>query len=85
MGNLAIQRIAEGYTFLYAFEDAIGFMIFDICLDKDGVRAAGMFSELANSLYAQGTNINQHLDSLYEKSLSLFLLISYLFSRSLFF
>eukprot|EP01096_Ripella_sp_DP13-Kostka_P000575 TRINITY_DN10628_c0_g1_i1.p1 TRINITY_DN10628_c0_g1~~TRINITY_DN10628_c0_g1_i1.p1 ORF type:complete len:590 (+),score=245.02 TRINITY_DN10628_c0_g1_i1:27-1796(+) len=67
MGNLALKRINEGYTFLYSFEDAIGFMMFDVCLDKDGVRAAGAFAELANSLYAKGLNVNQHLDSLYEK------------------
>jgi len=44
-----------------------GYMISDVCLDKDGIRAAAAFGELASSLYAKGQTLQQHLESLYTK------------------
>ena len=38
MGNEAINMISKGYTFLFAYEVEIGFLIGDISFDKDGRR-----------------------------------------------
>jgi phosphomannomutase len=51
LGNRAQELIAQGNTFLFAFEEAIGFMLGDVCFDKDGVRAAAVFAELTNYVY----------------------------------
>jgi phosphomannomutase len=57
----------EGYHFLFAFEEAIGFMIDDVCLDKDGIRGLAVFAELASELKDEGRTLAQYLDSLYAK------------------
>jgi len=67
LGNKADELIKRGYTFLFAFEEAIGFMIGDVCLDKDGVRGAAIFAEMAIYLDNKGLHCNQHLENLYQK------------------
>ena len=44
----------QGYTFLFAFEEAIGYLVGDMSLDKDGVRAAAVFAEMAATLRVGG-------------------------------
>jgi phosphoglucomutase len=34
LGSVAAELTAKGYHFLYAFEEAIGFMVGDVCRDK---------------------------------------------------
>ena len=34
IGNRADELRAQGYTFLFGFEEAIGYMVGDACLDK---------------------------------------------------
>jgi phosphomannomutase len=54
----AIERLEKsGYTFLFAFEEAIGYMVRSVPLDKDGVSAAAVFAEMAHYLYGKGTTI----------------------------
>ena len=66
LGNKAQDVIAEGKTFLFGFEEAIGFMIGDVCFDKDGVRAAAVFAELIHHVYnTLGMTLQQYLDQLY--------------------
>ncbi len=62
--NPALQK-----RFVFAFEEAIGYMVTDLCLDKDGISAGVMFAELALELYSNSGNrtVLQQLDSLYEK------------------
>jgi phosphomannomutase len=67
LGNLADELIRAGYTFLFAYEVEIGFMIGDMSLDTDGVRAAPVFVEMANHLYEQGLTLSEQLDNLYHK------------------
>lgn len=67
IGNKAQDLIEEGYTCLFAYEEAIGFMIGNTCFDKDGVSAAAVFIEMANLLHANGTSCFDQLTSLYEK------------------
>jgi phosphomannomutase len=67
LGNLADELVRAGYTFLFAYEVEIGFMIGDMSLDTDGVRAAPVFVEMANHLYERGLTLSDHLDNLYHK------------------
>lgn len=66
MGNRADALIHEGQTVLFAFEEAIGFMYGDKVLDKDGVSAAGVFSEMANQLQMEGKTIQDQLNFIYQ-------------------
>jgi len=47
LGNEALKLEAQGYTVLFAYEEAIGFMMGQIEHDKDGISAAVVFAELA--------------------------------------
>jgi len=51
MGNTAVQMIEKGFTFLFAYEVEIGFLIGDTSFDKDGIRCAAIFNEMAIQLY----------------------------------
>ena len=67
MGNVAQQMEARGYTFLFAYEVEIGFLVGNNSYDKDGVRTAAIFAEMANQLYKSGKSCAQHLDDLYKR------------------
>jgi len=68
MGNLAKKLMEEDKRrFVFSFEEAIGYMIGDVCLDKDGVRAAGAFGQLVNHVTAEGRTLSSQLASLYER------------------
>jgi len=68
LGSKAEQLRNEGKIFLYAFEEAIGYMVGDICLDKDGVRGAAVFAEMAVYLHHQGNIlVNEKLQELYKR------------------
>ena len=51
MGNTAVDMIKKGYTFLFAYEVEIGFLIGDTSFDKDGIRCGAIFNEMAINLY----------------------------------
>ena len=42
-------------------------MVGDMCLDKDGVRGAAVFAEMAITLNRQNLLVNEHLENLYKK------------------
>ncbi|KAJ3309024.1 Phosphoglucomutase-2 [Boothiomyces sp. JEL0838] len=67
LGNKAIEMEKEGTKAIFAYEEAIGFMCYDIVKDKDGVSALGVFSEWANHLYGKGQTVYDHLQNLYQK------------------
>ncbi|EGG18327.1 phosphoglucomutase [Cavenderia fasciculata] len=67
VGNKAKEMIDQGYKFLFAYEEAIGFMYGDVSLDKDGVRCAPIFAEYALNLYANGSSCQDHLDHLMQR------------------
>lgn len=67
IGNKAMELEREGYTVVFAFEEAIGFTVGDIVKDKDGVSALGVFSEWAVQLKKRGMTPYQYLESLYAK------------------
>ncbi len=65
MGNVGqAMEAQEGKTFLFAYEVEIGFLIGNLSWDKDGVRTAAMFAEMASQLYARGATLASHLDAL---------------------
>lgn len=50
---------------IFAYEEAIGFLLGRVVLDKDGVHAAVRFMEIASLLKSEGKTIWQLLDELY--------------------
>ncbi|KAJ3319383.1 Phosphoglucomutase-2 [Boothiomyces sp. JEL0866] len=66
LGNKAIDMEREGTKAIFAYEEAIGFMCYDIVKDKDGVSALGVFAEWANHLYGKGQTVYEHLQNLYK-------------------
>ncbi|KAK3099451.1 hypothetical protein FSP39_004554 [Pinctada imbricata] len=68
MGNRSHDLLRQGKTVLFAFEEAIGFMCGTSVLDKDGVSAAMVCSEMATYLYTQmNTTIYDQLQAIYKK------------------
>jgi len=67
MGNVASQREKQGKTFLFAYEVEIGFLVGNLNYDKDGIRTACIFTELANRLYDEGKTCHERLNELYKK------------------
>ena len=71
MGNRADAMLAEGLTVLFCFEEAIGFMVGSVVLDKDGVSAAAVAGEMANAVYARGSTLSAQLESVYDRCVAL--------------
>ncbi|CAG8495313.1 6602_t:CDS:10 [Diversispora eburnea] len=67
LGNAAIKLSKEGYKVLFAYEEAIGFMIGEIVRDKDGISALALFGELVIQLKKRGIEIRDYLEELYQK------------------
>ncbi|KAJ3090062.1 Phosphoglucomutase-2 [Quaeritorhiza haematococci] len=67
LGNRAIELQKAEFEVLFAFEEAIGFMVGDIVKDKDGVSALAVFAENAAALARNGMTVYQYLQSLYAK------------------
>lgn len=69
IGNKADEVLKAGKTFLFGYEVEIGFLPGDISLDKDGIRTAAVFAEMAHFLYRKEANysLGKHLTNLYNK------------------
>ncbi|GBB97055.1 hypothetical protein RclHR1_02900018 [Rhizophagus clarus] len=67
LGNKAIDLHQQGYEVLFAYEEAIGFMIGNIVKDKDGISALVVFAELAVQLNKRGLTVSEYLEELYNK------------------
>jgi phosphomannomutase len=68
IGTAAIRWMTEnGGRFLFGFEEAIGFLVGDLCFDKDGVRSAATFAEHALALYESGSSVAKQLAALGDK------------------
>ncbi|EDW08159.1 glucose 1,6-bisphosphate synthase [Drosophila mojavensis] len=66
MANKAIDEELTGKTVLFAFEEAIGFMISTVVPDKDGVSAAAHVATMARYLYCEKKlTLQQQLESIY--------------------
>ena len=68
IANRAMERKQKfGETFVFGFEEALGYTVGELVRDKDGVSAAVVFGELTAVLKAKGTTVLDHLESLYRK------------------
>ncbi|TKX21710.1 phosphoribomutase-like protein [Elsinoe australis] len=67
LGNKAQDLNGQGYKALYAYEEAIGFMLSEVVYDKDGVAALALFLAAVRAWSAQGMTPWQKLQQLYEK------------------
>lgn len=68
MGNKSDDLLREGKTVLFAFEEAIGFMISPTVLDKDGVSAAvHLGTMVAYVKISEGLTLKEKLEQLYLK------------------
>ncbi|MEL6546235.1 MAG: phospho-sugar mutase [Myxococcota bacterium] len=62
-GNIA--RAAEGKSFLFGYEEALGYTIGDNVRDKDGVVALAAFAEMAAVARSEGKSVLDHLYAVY--------------------
>lgn len=67
IANGAIVRRARGETFLFGYEEALGYTVGDLVRDKDGVSAVVAFAELVAACAAAGETVWQRLEQLYRK------------------
>lgn len=69
LGHRALELQQAGFTPIFAFEEAIGYMFASSpgsIKDKDGIAAAAVFAEMAADLGQWGISVAQHLESLKE-------------------
>ncbi|MES1908418.1 MAG: hypothetical protein MHM6MM_001363 [Cercozoa sp. M6MM] len=66
LGSVAASKQATS-QFLFAYEVEIGFLSGDMSWDKDGVRMAAVFAELAGDALSRGLTLSQQLDMLRAK------------------
>jgi phosphomannomutase len=64
IANRAIELERDGYTFVFGFEEALGYCIGDVVRDKDGIAAAVVVAELVASARARGHTLFDELDAL---------------------
>ena len=68
IANRALERKAKnGDSFVFGFEEALGYTVGELVRDKDGVSAAVVFGELAAVLRSKKTTVLEHLEGLYRR------------------
>jgi len=68
IGNAAKRHMEEKkQNFIFGYEEAIGFLIGDMSLDKDGVRSTGVMCELYYHLSQEGKSVMEYLNDQYKK------------------
>ena len=66
MGNRSEELRAKGYDVVFSYEEAIGYCLGDVVLDKDGVAAAAVLGEVVGELREEGRSIADYLEELQE-------------------
>lgn len=64
IGRIATERAARGQRFVFGYEQALGYLVADRPLDKDGITAAIMMAEIAAVAAADGGTIQDRLDAI---------------------
>jgi len=59
------KALAQDGTFVFGFEEALGYCVGPVVRDKDGIGAAQVLMELAADLKARGETLLDRLDALY--------------------
>jgi phosphomannomutase len=69
IANRAIERANEAppATFVFGYEEALGYSVGELVRDKDGVSAAVVFAELADELAHKGKTVWDALEALYRE------------------
>ena len=67
IGKLAKDRAAEGQRFVFGYEQALGYLVTDRPLDKDGITAAVLMAEVAACAAADGVTVQGRLDAIAER------------------
>jgi phosphomannomutase len=65
--NRAQQMTAQGYRFVFAYEEALGYAVDATVADKDGISAAILMTELSSKLADERQNIHQALHALWRR------------------
>lgn len=65
MGNYAVDLHTKGKTVLFAFEEAIGFMVGTQVFDKDGITGAATLLQLAAYLRSRKSTLLEQLTEIY--------------------
>ncbi len=64
IGRIATERAELGQRFVFGYEQALGYLVTDRPLDKDGITAAVLMAEIAAVAAAEGTTIQARLDAI---------------------
>jgi phosphomannomutase len=64
IANRAIELEAQGYEFVFGYEEAIGYSVGNVVRDKDGISAALLVAELAAVLRARGRTLWDELEDI---------------------
>ena len=67
IGRIATERAAEGQRFVFGYEQALGYLVTDRPLDKDGISAAVLMAEIAACAAADGATMQDRLDAIAER------------------
>jgi phosphomannomutase len=64
IANRAMQLEEEGFTFVFGYEEALGYTVGDVVRDKDGVSAAVIMAEVVATLRARGKTVIDELETI---------------------
>jgi len=67
IANRAMELEREGYTFVFGFEEALGYTAGDVVRDKDGISAAVLFAELCAVVRARGQTLLDELEAIHRR------------------
>jgi phosphomannomutase len=65
IANRAIDLEKEGSTFVFGYEEALGYAVGDVVRDKDGISAAVLVAEMTSVLASRGKTLLDELESIY--------------------
>lgn len=67
IGRIATERADVGQRFVLGYEQALGYLVTDRPLDKDGITAAVLMAEIAAVAAAEGVSLQDRLDAIAEE------------------